>query len=341
MATPRDPFDALTEAWEPAIRKAFLEAVQGIVDQAGLAAIEAQIMNGDIEGAIRAVGLDPVQFRAIDAAITGAFNAGGEAFGQQIPAVRDSMTNALVRFYFDIRNQRAETWARERSSNLITEIINDQRQAIRATITSGLEAGINPRTVALDLVGRRDATTGARTGGIIGLTSQQEQWQRNYAAELASTDAQSLNAALQRGLRDKRFDGAIRKAIATGEPISAETQAKMLLAYRSRSLKYRADVIARNESIKALGAAQTEAYQQAIDKGQVRADQIIKIPVSAKDERTRFTHREVERLNKDGVGWYEYYKVPPGMAPQMHAPYDEPMCRCREKIRVNFFAGLK
>lgn len=339
MARNVDPFEALTEKWEPEIRKAFLAAIAEIRDKASIEAIAEQIRRGNIEDAIRAVGIDPVNFRLLDQAIQAAFNNGGAVFGQAIPAIRDGVTNAVVQFYFDIRNTRAEAWARDRSATLVTGIITDQQVAIRASIVAGLEAGINPRTAALDLVGRRSPATGLREGGIVGLTSGQEQWQRNYAAEISSTDTQSLRAALQRGLRDKRFDRDIRKAIATGEPIPAATQAKMLAQYRNASLKHRGVVISRNESIKALGASQHEAYQQAIDKGQIEADQIKRFWVTAGDERVRHTHRLIPGMNKEGRGWYEPFQTPTG--PTMHAPSDEPLCRCREKIRLNFFKDLR
>jgi hypothetical protein len=340
MPANRDPIDALLDQFEPRIRDAFLAAIRRIADKVSIKQLEDRLRVGDIEGAFRAVGLDPNDFAGLRNEIVAAYGAGGAAVSDTIPAARGA-DGALIKVLFDIRSPRAEAWAREKSSTLVTEIVDDQRDMIRAHMRAGLEAGRNPRDTALDIVGRIDPRTKKRTGGVIGLTSGQEAWGRRYAAELASTDPAELRKALGRGLRDKRFDAAVLKAIKTGEAIPAETRAKMVAAYRNRSLKYRADTISRTETIRALGAAKIESYEQAIDKGQVQEQDLLKIPHSAGDERVRHNHREVERLNRKGVPWRQAYQVPPGMAPQMHAPYDEPVCRCREEIRINYTRGLR
>ncbi len=339
----RDPFDDLIDDWEPELRNAFLGAVQNVSDQQSIKLISELLAKGDVEAVLRAVGLDPLDFRGLDRAISGAFVAGGDAFARDVEtqAPIKGPEGGIVRFNFNARNPEAENWIRTRSSNLITQIIDDQREMIREHLRAGLEAGVNPRTSALSLVGRIDPKTGSRTGGVIGLTSGQEKWQRAYAAQLRSGDPVELKKALARGLRDKRFDRTVQKAINDGKPIPAATIQKMLIAYRNRSLKYRADVIARTETIRTLGQSQVETWNQAISTGRVKSDQLLKIPVSAKDERVRHRHREVEKLNKDGAKWNEAYETPPGMPAQMHAPYDEPMCRCRERVKVDRFSGLR
>jgi len=337
MASNRDPFEALTEEWSEELQDAFLEAIQDIRDRSRINVIAAMLEAGDVDGALRAVGIDPLDFRHMDRLIGELFSSGGEAFAQDVErqAPKRSAEGSIVRFLFDARNPRAETWIREHAGQLITgRIVPDQIAMIRSVLEDGLSAGRNPKTIALDLVGRRSRVTGKREGGLIGLTQQQEEWQRSYASEIASTSPEALRKALKKGLRDKRFDASVRKAIQSGEQIPAETRTKMLLAYRNRSLKYRAETIARTEIIQALGRSQVEVWDQAIDRGRVAVQDLIKIPVSVKDEHVRHNHLEVERLNKDGVGWTEFYAVPAGMAPQLHAPYDEPMCRCRERVKV-------
>ncbi|MFA7308189.1 MAG: phage minor head protein [Hyphomicrobium sp.] len=331
--------EALTEEWEPRLRKAFIDAVRAIADKASIAAIEARLKIGDVDGAVRALGLDVNDFAGLRNAIADAYGAGGSAVAETIPAARDG-GGALIRILFDIRSPRAEQWLQAKSSGLITEIVDDQRAMVRANLTASLQEGVNPRTAALDLVGKIDPKTKSRVGGVVGLTSQQESWQRRYAAELASTDPGELQKALGRGLRDKRFDGAVRKAAASGEPIPAATQAKMLAAYRARSLKYRGDVIARTETIRALGAAKVEAYDQAIERGQVQEDRLKKFWVTAGDERVRDTHRLIPGLNKQGRRWREPFATPTG--PSMHAPHDRDIqCRCREEVRISYSLTLR
>ena len=340
----QDIFEKLTEEWSEELQEAFLRAVEDIRERVKIKAIAKLLQDDDIDGALRAVGLDPLDFREIDRVMSGLLSAGGDGFALEVErqAPKRGPEGGVVRFLFDARNPRAENWIRSRSGRLITEITDGQRIMIRKVLEEGLAAGRNPRTIAIELVGRRSRVTGKREGGLIGLTSGQEEWQRSYARELASIDPAMLRRALGKGLRDKRFDATVRRAIKTGEPIPAETRSKMLTAYRNRSLKYRAETIARNEVIQSLGRVQQEAWDQAIERGHVDVDDLIKIPISARDERVRHKHREVEKKNKDGVGWNEFYAVPAGMSPQMHAPYeDEPGCRCRERVKVKRFRGLR
>lgn len=332
-----DPFELLVEAWEPALRQAFLSAIAEIRGRINVSIIAELLERGDIEGAIRSVGLNPLDFRGIDQGIHGAFNAGGTAYSTQVPAARLPEGTA-VNFRFDARNPQAEMWVRDRSANLITEIIDDQKAAIRNHLVAGMEAGTNPRAVAVGLAGRRNPATGQRQGGIIGLTSLQEQWQRNYQNELSSADPAKLQAALERGLRDKRFDGAIRKAIATGKPIPAQTVAKMVAAYRNKSLKYRADLIAKHEALTALAASQRETFRQAILKGNVAYADVRRFAITAGDERVRHAHRLIPKMNEEGVGFDEPFKTIHG--PRMETPFDVG-CRCHIVYRIDYFRTLK
>jgi hypothetical protein len=153
-----------------------------------------------------------------------------------------------------------------------------------------MTAGINPRTVALDLAGRINPATGFREGGLIGLTSTQEGWVRNYARDL---DELSGNA-LTRALRDKRFDLTVAKAIREGTPIPADAKAAMIRAYKNRALRFRAEGIARTEAMAALHEAQRHALDQAIASGALRADAITMKWRSARDARVRDTHAELD-----------------------------------------------
>lgn len=107
---------------------------------------------------------------------------------------------------------------------------------------------------------------------MIGLTSSQEQWLWNYEAELSSENPLS---ALNRKLRDARFDASVRKAAESGKPIPAALKAKMVTAYRNRALRLRAETIARKETITALHTAQDQAIEQAIASGAVDPSTVI------------------------------------------------------------------
>ncbi|CAL8972858.1 hypothetical protein RHODGE_RHODGE_01024 [Rhodoplanes serenus] len=328
--------EALVEQWDPVLRRAFLAAIAAIQDRVQVSLVAELLERGDIIGAIETVGLDPVAFRPLDAAIMQAFEAGGSDTADRIPALRQPSGHRL-QVRFDVRNPRAETWLREHSSALVTEIIADQRQAIRQHLTAGMERGDNPRTVAVDLVGRINPATGRREGGAIGLTAAQEEWCRRYAAELASGD----RAALTRALRDRRFDRTVEKALREGAPLDPGTIAKMVAAYRNRALKYRADVIGRTEAMRALHRSQIEAFEQAIGLGQVDEAAVTKVWRSSSDARVRDSHRA---LHGKAVGFRAAFVSPSGARLQFPGDPDAPasetvQCRCWMSVRIDHLAA--
>jgi hypothetical protein len=329
--------DQLIDQFEPVLRRAFMESVYNVRDTAQLDQITRMLENGDVPGAIRAVGLDPTQFRPFDKSIADAFEAGGNFTSKAMPLVSDTAGFKTV-FQFSVRNFAAENWLRTHSSSLVQNVIDDQREMIRGFLSDGLAKGVNPRTSALDLVGRISAVTGKREGGTIGLTASQEEWVRAYAGDLASD---SPLTALTRGLRDKRFDGAVRKAAAKGEPVPAELRGKMVTAYRNRALRYRAETIARTETIAALHTAQDQALDQAVGTGAIRQAQITMTWRSAHDARVRDAHRELdgETIRRGGVFQSELGPIRyPG---DPHADIaNTANCRCFLEPSVNFLAGL-
>ncbi len=330
-------WEQLLASWEPKLQSAFLEAIYNLRNAAQVDQIIARLTAGDIDGAIRAVGIDPAQFRVFDKALESAYEAGGTATARAIPAIVDAAGFRTV-VQFAIRNPQAEQWLRDYSSTLIKEIVDDQRTMVRNFLTDGLSKGLNPRTTALDLVGR--LANGKREGGVIGLTSSQEEWLKNYAAELASD---TPGVSLTRMLRDKRFDKTVMKAVKNGESIPADLQAKMVRNYKNRALQYRAETIARTETITSLHAAQEQAMNQAIQSGAIGATQVSFVWRTAHDSRVRDSHQvmdgQVRPRGQDfitGSGAHLRYPGDPT------GPAAETInCRCYREPKVDFLQGIR
>lgn len=323
---------AFLDKWEPQLRDAFLEAFQAVSDRVSIRALSEQLKNGDVEGALKVVGLSDRDFVHVKVTIGAAYQNYGVGISKQIPAARDEV-GAIIKTIFDPMGARARNWVERRSSTLVTEITRDGRNSIRNAIAAGMYSGKSVEAIARDLVGTVDRRTGKRTGGIIGLTSGQEEWQRRYAGELASADPATLRKALSRGLRDKKFDRYVEAALKGGTALPADIQSKMLIAYRNNSLMYRAKTIAGNETRRAMAAGQRESWQQAIDADQIDEEDIRRTWVTARDERVRHTHRMIPGMNAKGVGWNQPFKTPTGDS--MGAPHDtDPMCRCHELIKL-------
>ncbi len=332
--------DQLIDAWDPILRRAFLEAVNNMRSQADVQQIVRMLESRDVAGALAAVGLDPVAFRPFDKAITDAFEAGGNFTAKALPVIRDAAGFKTV-FQFAIRNPAAEAWLRDHSSTLVREVLDDQRDMIRGFLTEGLARGANPRTSALDLVGRIGAS-GRREGGSLGLTSSQEGWVRAYADELASNKP---GAALERALRDRRFDAAVRRAAEKGEAVPAELRAKMVASYRNRSLRYRAETIARSETLRSLHQAQDESMRQAVAGGAVQQDNVTGVWRVAKPrgKNARESHTpmdgQVARFGRPFTTGSGIKIMFPG---DPNAPISETAsCRCFREMRVDFLQGVR
>ena len=334
--------EQLVEVWAPKLSRAFLEAVYAARDRVQIELLFKMLERGDVDGALRAVGLDPVAFRALDAGISEAFEAGGKLTADQIPATRDP-DGFLLKVQFDTRNADAERWLREFGADLVTEIERDTREMVRQRIIEGIEKGENPRTVALDLTGRINPATGRREGGLIGLTSSQAKWVASYEARLRSGDPVQMREALSMGLRDKRYDRTVEKAIREGKPIPEYKIDKMVTAYLNSALRYRAEMIGRTEALSALHESQMQGWRQAIAKGQVKVEQLTKAWRSAMDGRERHTHHQ---LNGQQVAFEEAFISPSGAL--LRYPHDPMaptaetvMCRCHMDVKIDFLKGVK
>lgn len=335
---PKVNINRLIDAWDPILQKAFLDSIANIRDNAQIEQIAKAIEDGSIEAAMRAIGINPVLFRPMDRALQNAFEAGGNIVTSGFPDV-GSAGGLKTIFQFDVRNPAAEDWLRNYSGTLITEIVDDQRNMVREYLAKGIEAGNNPRETALDIVGRI-GPNGNRAGGLIGLTSSQSEWVQNYEDALRSDSPMD---ALGYNLRDARFDAAVQRAADNGIPLTDDQIETMVTSYRNRALRYRAEGIARTESIASLHEAQSQAIDQAIESGELNPDNVELIWRASKDKRTRDSHREM-----DGQTIKYGEKFISGLGNELAYPGDPDApaedtinCRCWLEPRINFYAGLE
>jgi hypothetical protein len=335
---PSDEIETLLGRVEANLRRAFMESVYEIRDRAQVERVADRLRQGDVEGALRALYLNPDAYQRLDRAIRETYITGGNRAVADMQPVRDREGGKLV-IRFDARNPSAEAWLADRSSSRIVEITDDQREAVRQAMRRGMEAGVNPRVTAIDIVGQRDPQTGRRQGGIIGLTTQQEGYVARARAELASGEAEQMRRYLGRARRDRSFDPIVRTAIGQEKPVSIANADRLISRYKDRLLALRGETIARTESLAALNASRHEAYRQAIEKGDVTPQQIRKTWVATKDNRTRDSHREIDR---DTVGYNERFRNGLLYPHEPNAPAEEVInCRCRLNYRIDYFANLR
>lgn len=344
--TRRAKIEAAVEAMQPALRKAFLDAIADIRSAAQIALVAGHLERGDVEAAIAALHLDAAFLAPLDDALRQAYVSGGNATLQMLTGLRDPRTSGPLVIRFDRGNPRPERWLREHSSKLIREITEEQRAGIREVLVEGMAAGRNPRSTALEIVGRLNGATGKREGGLIGLTSSQMKTATNAETELLSGDPAAMKNYLGRKLRDRRYDSRVLKAIEEGRRLNAVDAAQMVQRYRDRMLKMRGDFIARTESMAAFGASQWEAMHQIVDTGALQASQIRKVWRSAGDGRVRHSH---QALNGTELAMDEAFRSPATGALMQypgdteHGAHGEDVigCRCICEPKINYLAGIR
>lgn len=334
---------ALIDQFTPELRMAFLKAIDGVKNNALIGEIARAIQDGDPLRAVRIIGLDDVAMRPLIRQIETAFETGGVMVADSFPVLTNTQGIRTV-FRFDVRDSRAEAWLRDHSSDFVTRITDEQLAVIRNTITEGVTAGTNPRTIALDLVGRIDPLTGRRGGGVIGLSQNQAQWVLNAQAELSNPATASNWFTRER--RDARFDATVQRSIDDGVALDGATIDKLTGRYSDSLLQLRGETIARTEALASLNQSQNEAFQQAIDDGLISPSAVKRIWDASGDNRVRESH---QAMNGQAVGMNEPFVSPVTGARMMHpgdhslgAPAEEIInCRCRIRVDVDFLAGVE
>lgn len=336
----REQIAILIDQHAATIQKAFMEAVSEIVSRITLALIVERLEKGDIAGAVDALHIEKSAFNPVLDRIAEAYNAGGNVTADNL-ALRSPEGRRVV-FRFDVRNPAAEQWLRDHSSQLVTNIVEDQRQGIRAALADGLSIGANPKATALNIVGRISKVTGTRSGGIIGLTAQQSGYVANARQRLLSGDPASMREYLALGRRDRRFDATVKAAIEAEKPVPVDMVARITGRYSDRLLELRGEVIGQHETALSLFGARNEAFRQAIASGHVAAQDVTKTWHHFASEHPRMQH---VAMAGQAVQFDQPFILPDGMA-MMHphdpsAPASQTLgCKCQADYSIDHIGAL-
>jgi hypothetical protein len=254
-------------------------------------------------------------------------NASGVALTASASSTAKFLSNAMeVVVSFDQTNDRAVTEMRTNKLRLVREFTADQRTTLRQVMTRNIEEGLNPIAQAREF------------RASVGLTAKQEASVARYKRLLrtAGTPGDQAMDALQRKLRDKRFDSVVARAVRAGKPLTEEQIDRMVGRYRERYIKYRSEVIARTEAMRAVNQGNIEMYKQAIEGGLLEPEKVVHSWSSASDKRTRDSHRT---MNGQKRPFGEAFKSPSGATLRFPgdplAPGSETIqCRCALATRI-------
>lgn len=340
MAITTAQLDRIAAREQRKLLQTFNAIISEIRDQATLSEIVRNLNAGNVDNVLFLLRLEPRTWEPLSEAIRESYRTGGLTAATQVGTVPTAA--GTISASFSVRSVAAEEWLRNQSARFVVEVVEPQREMVRRYLTDGLLRGDNPRTMALDLIGRVDSAKGVRVGGLIGMTEQQAGW-----VQAARQELQELNPNyLTRKLRDPRFDKAFRQALKDGKPMSARDIDSAITRMSERTLKYRGDNIARTESISALRSGHAEAIEQAIDAGDIERRDVRKAwDDTGRDGRTRDSHIQAGIDYADGIPIDEPFIV--GGEPMMHVGDPSASaenvinCRCRERTIIDFGGRLR
>ena len=264
---------ALLALIEKSLGRGYLEFADWLRDQTDLGEIEAAIRTGDWTAV--STKLEAAALR-MAAEIHGSYIQAGQAAALWLDK-QPQTAGSLVRF--DVANDRAVARDRANQLELVQGYTAEQRETTRQVLAEGRAQGANPRDMARDI----------REG--LSLTPAQAQHVRSYRRALESGD---WSKAMGYELRDGRADRTMARLERDGGALQPAQVERLVENYRSSYVGYRAEVIARTESLRSVHQAGEESISQAIERGDLEADQLVREWHAARDGRTRDSHRSMD-----------------------------------------------
>lgn len=297
---------------EPSLRRAFEDIIKQLKSETTLAALATLLEQGLVDEALQQAARAGARFSAF---VNGVYVAAGadtaDFVGKSLEAIVD----------FDQTNVRAVSRMQLNRLRFIRGFNEEQRRATQEALVDGIQRGVNPRQAAREF---RDS---------IGITQKQQRAVNSYRRLLTSNSREALN----RQLRDRRFDRTIIRAIETDTPLTGTQINRMVSRYSERSLKHRSEVIARTEALRSVHEGSSEMYRQAIDEGVIDQATLIRTWNTAADERVRDSH---DVIDGEEVGIEEPFVTGNGnellWPGDINAPPEETIqCRCAVSTRFN------
>lgn len=194
-------------------------------------------------------------------------------FVPQLPG--GGVINGVVVVGFNTLDPRVIEGIRKLESRVMVTLRDQAREAMRVVVQKGLAEGAPHRTIA------------RQVRSIVGLAPNQELAVANFTEALRTGD---FTKALGYELRDRRYDGTLRRLRETAGELSAEQVDDMATAYRRKFLSWNAEVNARTAVTDAQRLGKHLATQEAINAGLLDGTRMRSRWVSTGDSRVRPEH---------------------------------------------------
>ena len=315
-----DPYPAFIDKYQPKIREAILKVWDELRKSVTYKELETALVTQGVNGMMKYLDdLEPVTRALLMPELQQAMEESGRLVVEILP--NGSITTPGYVPSVQFTNPYAVQAVQEYSFNLIRELSNETRDAVRLAVTTAVSQGRPPAAIARDYK------------QTIGLTVEMERSVQNYRRYLETLDKQ----ALQRQSRDKRSDSTVERAIRDEKPLPKTTVDKLVAAFRRKREAERSLTIARTESMSAMDLGQDMALEQSKQDGALVNDLIQDWNVT-RDGREREEHMVTPAMNPDGVAYGDFFQTPLG---PMRYPRDRKYgiaknvinCRCRRSFR--------
>lgn len=168
----------------PGMIAAFIEAMKRLAGEAKVSEMEAALDRGDYAGAEAAIPWEklPTELAPVGAAVRAAFEQAAAATVRYLPP------KVAMELRFDLLNPRAVEWVRSYAGELIREVSEETRLAVRDVIRRAFEEGMHPRTAARHI---RE---------MVGLTRRQAQAVDNFRKRL-----------IEEGVKGEKLDKQVER----------------------------------------------------------------------------------------------------------------------------------
>ena len=299
---------AAVEGAEIELRRAWDDVIRWLRGRKSIDAIAKLIA----EGRLTEIVTDDDLRRAGDALAGESWKHYRDAADQVAGYIGDELDTLIV---YDQTDRLAVKRMEENRLRMVGGFTAEQRDVVRAVLVDQVRDSVNPRVAARAI------------RGSIGLTPTQLEHVGNYRRALEGGD---IGNALGRELRDARSDRTL-EAVAAGKKSLSPTQIDTMVdRYRENYIDYRAEVIARKESMRAVHEGNADAWAQAERRGEVQADQMVQQWHAASGPRTRDSHRA---MNGQRVKLGEAFTTGAGISIRYPGDPDAPIeetaqCRC-------------
>lgn len=299
-----DPAANLADTREVRIRAAIRDVLEAIAAAYSGSAVAQMLARFDIKGLSAILNHSDVL-----AAIYGGWRPIGDTYTEAANEAANENFGSLI--VYDPLKAAAPLMAQRQQ--FADAILGPARDVMRQTIVGGLRYGMSPDAVQVALE------------NVISLAPRQAQAVANFRRLLETGDPQ----ALQRVLRDRRFDATVQSWIDVEAEPEREAIDRMVERYAERQLAFRAETIARTEAMNAATGGIRDAYVQAVQSGKLFDSEVRRFWLVCPDERLCPICASVPLMNPNGVGIMKPYLSIAGPLMEV-GPH--PRCRCSERM---------